>query len=159
MDVMSNLHRDLVLQGLDNLVNKQDVAADRQPDGKYEVTISTESVAIAQTLEVLRLLTLVSGRIYNSIDRAHTHHTSQEKVRELRKKEQAVAAQYWIYRDQGFGHRKAIEATAQISEVCQQMQWDKTEVGYCVKQYPREYFALNAPSKEVVPSDEYQQGT
>ena len=143
------LHRDLVLHGLEKLAQAQDVTAERNAAGNYTVTIETSSEAVVMSLEVLRLVMLLTGRIYTAVDRAKTDYHSQEQVRALREKEKAVAEQYWCYRDQGFGHRKAIEATVQISEVCRNMQWTKTDVGYCVRNYPREYFALNEPRKEV----------
>lgn len=146
---MTQLHRDLVLQGLSRLVNDASVEAEKQDNGAYKVEIETTSETMAMSLEVLRLVMTVAGRVYQSIDRAHVRALADAKVEALRAKERAVAEQYWIYREQGMAHRIAIDCTVQISEVCQQMQWTKTDVWHCVKAFPREMLALNPKPKEV----------
>lgn len=147
---MPDLHRNLTLQGLDHLIKPGDIVTDKLPDGTFHVEITTSSELVAQTLQILRVLMLVSERIYKSIDRAETTSKSEDTVKALRDKEKAVAQQYWIYRDQGIAHRKAIEITCENSEVAQRMAWSKTDVGYCVRSYPKEYFLLNVETKEVV---------
>lgn len=140
---MATLHRDLVLHNVEQLAQDQDIAAVRQPDGTYHVEIRTSSEAVAMSLQVLSLIMSIGERIYTMIDRAHTVSKAEAQVNDLRDKQKAVAEQYWCYRDQGMAHRVAIECTTQISDVARTMNWTKTDVGYCVRIFPKEYFTLN----------------
>ena len=67
---MRQLHRELVLHNVEGLAADQDVYAEQQPDGTYLVQFRVTSEAIAMTLEVLRLVAAVGGRIYTALDRA-----------------------------------------------------------------------------------------
>lgn len=142
---MSDLHRDLTLQGVEALADAQDITAERRPDGLYEIRVVSSSEAVAMLMQCLRLLMAVSGRIHGQVRREQVHAKADETVQKLRDQERAVARLYWEFRDKGYRHRIAVACTLETSRVCQQLGWTKTDVGYCMKVYSKEQCYLSVP--------------
>lgn len=139
-------NRHMTLQGLEHLAQTQDIAATKVA-GQYHVEITTTSESVAMSLQVLRLVMAVTERVYTAIERETSACHAVEMTERLRRDEQAVAKYYWACVDQGLKHRRAIAATVEYCETAKNRQWNKTDVGYCVKSFSREACLLNLPAK------------
>jgi hypothetical protein len=151
-----DLHRGLTLQGVERLANEQDIIVTGTGNDMYLIQITTSSEAVAMTLQCLRLLMSVSGRIHGQVRREMTHERSAAMVLELRKDEQAIAKCYWDMRDKGYKHRACIEIAQEQAPSLTggRRRYDKTNVGHCVKTYPREYFLTELPVCNALIVDE-----
>ena len=139
---MSTLHRDMTLPGLDRLVNGQVIEAEPLGNDEYKVTITVKGEAMAMMINVIRLLSLTTTRIYKEVDRAAIMERSDEQVQVLREDEQAVALFYWQLRDKGYKHRKAVLITFQDCATVKNRNFSKADIWHFVKCYPREVCLL-----------------
>lgn len=139
---MSTLHRELTLTGLDHLVNGQQIQAVSLGQDEYEVTIRVKGEAMAMMLQVIRLLSLTTTRIYKEVDRAAIQERSEVMVSHLREDEQAVALFYWQLRDKGYKHRKAVQITHGDCATVKHRRFTKADIWHFVKCYPREQCLL-----------------
>jgi hypothetical protein len=139
---MPTLHRELVLPGLDSLVNRQEIDAVAMGDGTYKLTFIVQSESMAMLVQTIRMISLVSDRIYKEVDRAAIHERSDNLVSHLREDEQAVALFYWQLRDKGYKHRKAVQITHGDCPTVKNRSFSKADIWHFVKCYPREQVCL-----------------
>ena len=140
LDIMAHMSliRGLVLQGLESLVDSQDLIVEPQPDGSYLIQLRTTSEALVTVMELLRLSTLLSGRVHHLVKREQVHLAANKQVEALRAQEMAVARLYYEYRQAGYKHRYSLQATVENSPECRQRGWDKAHVLYCTRAYSKE---------------------
>jgi hypothetical protein len=139
---MSTLHRDMTLSGLDRLVNGQLIEAEPLGNDEYKVTLIVKGEAMAMMINVIRLLSLTTTRIYKEVDRAAIMERSEETVKVLREDEQAVALFYWQLRDKGYKHRKAVLITFHDCATVKNRNFTKADIWHFVKCYPKEHCLL-----------------
>jgi hypothetical protein len=139
---MSTLHREVTIPGFDRLVNGQSVEAVALGNDEYEVTIRVQGKAMAMMLEVIRLLSMTTTKIYKEVDRAAINERSQEVVAVLREDEQAVALFYWQLRDKGYKHRQAVQITHGDCPTVKHRSFSKADIWHFVKCYPKESICL-----------------
>jgi hypothetical protein len=139
---MSTLHRDMTLPGLDRLVNGQLIEAEPLGNDEYKVTLTVKGEAMAMMINVIRLLSLTTTRIYKEVDRAAIMERSEETVKVLREDEQAVALFYWQLRDKGYKHRNAVLITFHDCATVKHRSFSKADIWHFVKCYPKEQIAL-----------------
>jgi hypothetical protein len=147
------LHRALTLQGLHELTAPGDVFAESLGNDCYDVTFRVRGEGMAKLIQVLAALSTVGEQIYTQIDRAHIRERADEKVRQLRQDQQAIAKCYWEYRDR-YKHRDCIAiAHEKVSALTEgrRAAYSKTDIGYCVRAFPLEYFQdlLEGPEQEL----------
>jgi hypothetical protein len=146
---MSTLHREITIPGFDRLVNGQQIQAVPLGQDEYEVTIKVKGEAMAMMLEVIRLLSLTTTRIYKEVGRAAIAERSDELVSHLREDEQAVALFYWQLRDKGYKHRKAVQITHGDCATVKQRRFTKADIWHFVKCYPRDYYLTSLPKDQI----------
>jgi hypothetical protein len=146
-----NLHRALTLQGLQNLTAPGDIYAEALGNDKYKVYFTVHGEHMVKLMQVLTALSAVSDQIYTQVDRAHVRELADNQVQQLRDDERAIAQCYWQYREQ-YKHRDCIAIVQEkVAELTQgrRSNYTKTDIGYCVKSYPKETLALPGPEQEV----------
>jgi hypothetical protein len=146
------LHRALTLQGLHELTAPGGVYAEPLGNDQYEVTFTVTGAAMAKLIQVLAALSTISEEVYTQIDRAHVRELASQQIEQLRSDEKAIAQCYWQYREQ-YKHRDCIAIVQEkVAELTQgrRSNYTKTDIGYCVKSYPKETLALPGPEREVV---------
>jgi hypothetical protein len=123
-------------------VNRQEIDAVSMGDGTYKLTFIVKSESMAMLVQTIRMISLVSDRIYKEVDRAAIVERSDETVQILREDEQAVALFYWQLRDKGFKHRQAVQITHGDCPTVKHRSFSKADIWHFAKCYPREQVCL-----------------